>query len=77
MPHVVGERGRELFVPRVAGTIVPNSALGGGAPPIYITNQVSVGQGVSRAEVAAALQISNNQLKADILRSKRRAGVFE
>ena len=27
---IVGERGPELFVPKVAGTIVPNSAMGGG-----------------------------------------------
>jgi hypothetical protein len=29
-PYVVGERGAELFVPRQAGTIVPNGATGGG-----------------------------------------------
>lgn len=28
--YLVGERGPELFVPRTGGTIVPNSALGGG-----------------------------------------------
>ena len=28
-PSVVGERGPELFVPRTAGTIVPNHAMGG------------------------------------------------
>lgn len=28
-PYMVGESGRELFVPNVSGTIVPNSALGG------------------------------------------------
>jgi lambda family phage tail tape measure protein len=29
-PSIVGERGPELFVPRTAGTIVPNDMLGGG-----------------------------------------------
>jgi len=29
-PSIVGERGPELFVPRQAGTIVPNNMLGGG-----------------------------------------------
>jgi hypothetical protein len=29
VPSIVGERGIEMFVPDVAGTIVPNSALGG------------------------------------------------
>jgi phage-related minor tail protein len=28
-PIIVGERGPELFVPRSAGAIVPNNALGG------------------------------------------------
>ena len=30
-PSLVGERGPELFVPRQAGTIVPNDQLGGGS----------------------------------------------
>lgn len=77
-PYLVGERGRELFVPQQAGSIVPNSALGGGAAVFDFSGQViNVGQGVSRAEVAAALNASNRQVKADILRSKRRAGAFE
>jgi phage-related minor tail protein len=29
-PSIVGEKGPELFVPRTAGTVVPNNALGGG-----------------------------------------------
>lgn len=29
-PSIVGERGPELFVPKTAGTIIPNHALGGG-----------------------------------------------
>lgn len=29
VPSVVGERGPELFVPKVAGTIIPNHAMGG------------------------------------------------
>ena len=29
-PSIVGERGPELFVPRTAGTIIPNNAIGGG-----------------------------------------------
>jgi hypothetical protein len=42
VPHMVGERGREMFVPDTAGKVFPNDALGGGkvinnffnAPPI-------------------------------------------
>ncbi len=36
-PYVVGERGRELFVPNTSGTIVPNGA-GGGAPIVFNVN---------------------------------------
>lgn len=35
MPHIVGERGPELFVPRMSGTVIPNGAqLGGGVVTI-------------------------------------------
>lgn len=37
---IVGERGPELFVPRTAGTIIPNHAMGGG--PVTITQTVNV-----------------------------------
>jgi hypothetical protein len=59
--YMVGERGPELFVPDVAGSIVPNHALtmtgagaGGvqaavGAAPIYLT--VNAGMGTQGAEV--------------------------
>ena len=29
-PSIVGERGPELFVPKTAGTVIPNGAMGGG-----------------------------------------------
>jgi phage-related minor tail protein len=37
-PSIVGERGPELFVPRSAGTIVPNHALGGMGGTTMVTN---------------------------------------
>ena len=36
-PYMVGERGREMFVPTTSGTIVPNNQLGGGT-----TNVINV-----------------------------------
>ena len=33
-PYMVGERGREMFVPTTSGTIVPNNQLGGGTTNI-------------------------------------------
>lgn len=45
-PYVVGERGPELFVPRMGGEIIPNRAMSSGAAsrPISITVNVSGGQ---------------------------------
>jgi lambda family phage tail tape measure protein len=37
-PAIVGERGPELFVPRTAGTIIPNHALGGMNGSTSVTN---------------------------------------
>ena len=38
---IVGERGPELFVPKVAGTIIPNNKLGGGDNTTNIVNSIS------------------------------------
>jgi phage-related minor tail protein len=39
-PALVGERGPELFVPRSAGTIVPNHVLGGGGTTNVTNNYI-------------------------------------
>lgn len=44
---VVGERGPELFVPDVAGTIIPNHALGGGGQQIIINAPGATAETVS------------------------------
>lgn len=38
MPYLVGERGPELMVPKTAGAIVPNNALGGGPVNLRVVN---------------------------------------
>jgi phage-related minor tail protein len=40
-PYVVGERGPELFVPRGAGTIIPNNQMGGMGTTNVINNYIS------------------------------------
>lgn len=40
-PYLVGERGRELFVPDASGTIVPNSALRSTQPSFIVENRGS------------------------------------
>jgi phage-related minor tail protein len=54
-PSIVGERGPELFVPKTAGTVVPNHALGGGANVTnnYITNNISAVDAKSVAQLFA------------------------
>jgi len=41
-PYMVGERGRELFVPETKGTIVPNHDLGGGTNINFTINATDV-----------------------------------
>ena len=51
-PSIVGEKGPELFIPRTAGTIVPNNAMGG--TPVqntYVTNNISAIDGASIARL--------------------------
>jgi lambda family phage tail tape measure protein len=59
-PSIVGERGPELFMPKSAGTIIPNEKLGGGgnqvSAPItnnYITNNISAVDAKSVAQLFA------------------------
>jgi len=59
-PSIVGEKGPELFVPRTAGTVVPNGGLGGGAGQIsapvtntYITNNINALDARSVAQLFA------------------------
>lgn len=59
-PSIVGEQGPELFVPRSAGTVIPNDKLGGGGNQIsapvtnnYITNNISAMDAKSVAQLFA------------------------
>lgn len=58
----VGESGPEVFVPRVPGTIVPRSKIGGGG--VTINSTVNAAPGTNRAELQAML----NQRDADLIR---------
>ena len=75
---VVGERGRELFVPRSAGTIIPNDQIGGSS----ITNNISISVDATSSNVqsdgdgqqfgealAAAIQL-------EIVKQKRSGGLL-
>mgnify|MGYP003674675384 CR=1 FL=1 len=76
MPYMVGERGAEMFVPKTAGTIVPNNQMGGG---ITIEQNLNFATGVSqtvRAEVLNLLPaIKENTLSA-VREARLRGGTF-
>lgn len=51
-PYVVGERGPELFIPDISGTIIPNGGAGGRATSgSMITVNVTAGMGTDGAQV--------------------------
>ena len=73
-PYLVGERGPELVVPKSAGTVMPAGSFGGGG--VTIVQNVNVGSGVNRNDVAAAMLAAKEAAKAEILSSMRRGGAY-
>lgn len=53
VPAIVGENGPELFVPRNAGTIIPNSALGGGTSVTQVTYNINATDAASFKQLLA------------------------
>jgi tape measure domain-containing protein len=60
--YKVGESGPEVFVPRVPGSIVPRSKMGGGG--VTINSTVNAAPGTNRAELQAML----NQRDAELIK---------
>ena len=76
MPYMVGERGAEMFVPKTAGTIVPNNQLGGG---ITIEQNLNFATGVSqtvRAEVMNLLPAIRENTLSAVREARLRGGSF-
>jgi len=78
---IVGERGPELFVPKVAGTIVPNSAMGGGGDSI--TNVITVNVDASSSAVSGSDSDGNqlgqqlaSAIQAELVKQKRAGGLL-
>lgn len=69
--YLVGERGPEVIVPQSAGTVVPNGAIGG----LSVVNQYHVAAGVSRGELIAAMQLTEERTKANMMATLRAARV--
>jgi len=75
-PYMVGERGRELFVPNQSGSIVPNNQIGGG---VVVNQTINLSTGVQqtvRAEMTNMLPQIAQAAKGAVLDAKRRGGSF-
>ncbi len=72
VPSIVGERGPEIFVPKTAGTIIPNNALGGSSPTVNITNVFQ--SGVTRQELATLMPVMVSQSKQAVFEAIERGG---
>ena len=75
-PSIVGEQGPELFVPRSAGTIIPNNQLGGGVV-------VNVSVDASGSSITGSDQKGNEfgqelaiVIQQEIIRQKRSGGLL-
>jgi hypothetical protein len=69
-PYIVGEKGPELFVPRISGTIVPNEALAAmpataATQPVTIVNRVDTGSFDDYLMGAAGERIVINHIRAN------------
>ena len=77
---IVGERGPELFVPKVAGTIVPNDAMGGGDS---VVNNITVSVDATGSAVSGS-SADGNQLgqqiaaaiQSELIKQKRVGGLL-
>jgi len=78
-PSVVGEKGPELFVPRQAGTIIPNHELGGGGGSVNISVNVDASGSSVEGDGNQAAQLGNmlgQAIQAELVRQKRPGGLL-
>ena len=74
-PSIVGERGPELFVPDRAGTIVPNSAMGGASVTVNVDASGSSVEGNS--DQASQLgRMLGAAVQAELIKQKRPGGLL-
>ena len=81
-PYLVGERGPELFIPAVAGTIknaADTRSMSSGGAPIVVNQNLSFSTGVVptvRAEIAKMLPQISDVTKTSVLEATRRGGNY-
>lgn len=77
VPSIVGEHGPELFVPKTAGTIIPNGsgvALANQAPAVTVVQNFTVGDVASISMVRQAVANSQRQIVSAFSRSQNYGG---
>lgn len=68
-PLLVGEKGPELFVPKMPGTVVPNHALG--APSATVNQVINIDSRSDAASIRAAMQHAKLEAVAEITQAMR------
>ena len=77
MPYMVGEKGAELFMPKSAGTIIPNDKIGGGG--ITINQNLNFSTGIVptvRAEVQNLMPQIKKETVGAVAEARSRGGAF-
>jgi hypothetical protein len=77
-PTIVGERGREMFIPNSNGAIVSSDNLGGGAG-VVINQTINLSTGVAqtvKAEVMNMMPQIASRTKQAVLDSRQRGGAY-
>ena len=78
-PSIVGERGPEIFVPRSAGTIIPNNQIGGGGIVNNINVNVSAEGMQSNANEARGKELGvalASAIQSELIKQKRPGGLL-
>lgn len=76
---LVGEKGPELFVPRTAGTIIPNKGFGGDSVTNVITVNVDANSSNVTGNNADANQLGNQiavAIQSELIKQKRAGGLL-
>jgi hypothetical protein len=76
-PSLVGERGPELFMPGVRGSIIPNNALGGGSTSVVVNVDASGSNVQGDQSQAKQLGVAiSSAVQAELVKQKRPGGLL-
>ena len=76
---IVGERGPEIFVPRTAGTIIPNNQIGGGGDITNITVNVDASESSVEGDTGEAQALGRQlatAIQTELIKQKRPGGLL-